>query len=52
MISKQAFREASGTICTSDVNTGDPTQQAEAIAFVRACARFGLGLYLHHSESI
>ena len=46
----QAFREASSTVCISE-NTGDPTQQAEAIAFVRACARFGLGLYLHHSES-
>eukprot|EP00250_Pteridium_aquilinum_P000932 c11115_g1_i1 orf=81-845(+) len=46
----QAFREASGTIFTADSGTEDPTQQAEEMAFVRACARFGLGLYLHHGE--
>ncbi|MCO5576946.1 hypothetical protein L7F22_030767 [Adiantum nelumboides] len=44
----EAFREASGTVFTANSNEEDPTQQAEQMAFVRACARFGLGLYLHH----
>lgn len=46
----EAFREASGTIFTANSTTEDPTQRAEQVAFVRACARFGLGLYLHHGE--
>lgn len=46
----EAFREASGTIFTGNPNTEDPTQHAEQMAFVRACTRFGLGLYLHHGE--
>lgn len=46
----EAFREASGTVCTTEAKTEDPAQLAEATAFVRACARFGLGLYLHHGE--
>ncbi|KAI5070388.1 hypothetical protein GOP47_0014731 [Adiantum capillus-veneris] len=44
----EAFREASGTVFTANSKEEDPTQQAEQMAFVRACARFGLGLYLHH----
>lgn len=46
----EAFREASGTVCTVEAKSGDPVQKAEAMAFGRACARFGLGLYLHHDE--
>ncbi|XP_021746109.1 DNA repair RAD52-like protein 2, chloroplastic [Chenopodium quinoa] len=46
----EAYREATGTILSSDPNTADPVAAAEEIAFVRACARFGLGLYLYHEE--
>eukprot|EP00250_Pteridium_aquilinum_P004981 c15152_g1_i1 orf=386-1003(-) len=48
----EVFREASGTVCTDEAKTEDPTQKAEEMAFVRACARFGLGLYLHHEEEL
>ncbi|EFJ35349.1 hypothetical protein SELMODRAFT_68768, partial [Selaginella moellendorffii] len=41
-------REASGTAYMHDVEFGDPVQKAEGMAFRRACARFGLGLYLYH----
>uniref|UniRef100_A0A803MNR3 Uncharacterized protein n=1 Tax=Chenopodium quinoa TaxID=63459 RepID=A0A803MNR3_CHEQI len=47
---RKAYREATGTILSSDPNTADPVAAAEEIAFVRACARFGLGLYLYHEE--
>ncbi|KAL5700468.1 hypothetical protein ACHQM5_025906 [Ranunculus cassubicifolius] len=46
----EAHRESSGTVSSSDGSIEDPVAAAEAIAFVRACARFGLGLYLHHEE--
>ncbi|KAH7424913.1 hypothetical protein KP509_11G031300 [Ceratopteris richardii] len=46
----EAFREASGTVSTLNTDGEDATQQAEQMAFVRACARFGLGLYLHHEQ--
>ncbi|EXC32357.1 hypothetical protein L484_004699 [Morus notabilis] len=46
----EAYRESSGTISSSDGNTADPVAAAEEIAFCRACARFGLGLYLYHEE--
>ncbi|XP_010682628.2 DNA repair RAD52-like protein 2, chloroplastic [Beta vulgaris subsp. vulgaris] len=44
----EAYREATGTILANDPNSADPVAAAEEIAFVRACARFGLGLYLYH----
>ncbi|KVH88062.1 hypothetical protein Ccrd_024553 [Cynara cardunculus var. scolymus] len=34
----------------AEVGYGDPVQKAEAMAFRRACARFGLGLHLYHEE--
>lgn len=46
----EAWREASGTAVLDDGNFGDPVQKAEGIAFRRACARFGLGLYLYHED--
>ncbi|PON91740.1 hypothetical protein TorRG33x02_123380 [Trema orientale] len=46
----EAYRESSGTISSSDGHTVDPVAAAEEIAFCRACARFGLGLYLYHEE--
>ncbi|KAH7859077.1 hypothetical protein Vadar_031291 [Vaccinium darrowii] len=44
----EAHRESSGTV--SSGSSLDPVAAAEEIAFCRACARFGLGLYLYHDE--
>ncbi|KAI3758753.1 hypothetical protein L6452_06325 [Arctium lappa] len=46
----EIFRESTGTSSVDDVGYGDPVQKAEAMAFRRACARFGLGLHLYHEE--
>eukprot|EP00252_Welwitschia_mirabilis_P025502 TRINITY_DN7995_c0_g1_i1.p1 TRINITY_DN7995_c0_g1~~TRINITY_DN7995_c0_g1_i1.p1 ORF type:complete len:202 (+),score=25.87 TRINITY_DN7995_c0_g1_i1:229-834(+) len=46
----EAYREASGTASLDDCEVDDPVQLAEAMAFRRACARFGLGLYLYHDD--
>ncbi|XVE86406.1 hypothetical protein DITRI_Ditri18aG0032100 [Diplodiscus trichospermus] len=46
----EAHRESTGTVSSSDINIIDPVSAAEEIAFCRACARFGLGLYLYHEE--
>ncbi|KAK7358078.1 hypothetical protein VNO80_17378 [Phaseolus coccineus] len=46
----EAYRESTGTISPSDGSIGDPVSAAEEIAFCKACARFGLGLYLYHEE--
>ena len=48
----QAHRESSGTVSSSDADIEDPVAAAEEIAFCRACARFGLGLYLYHEEQM
>ncbi|KAG8378566.1 hypothetical protein BUALT_Bualt08G0150200 [Buddleja alternifolia] len=44
------FRESTGTASFSEQGYGDPMQKAEAMAFRRACARFGLGLHLYHED--
>ncbi|KAI4385332.1 hypothetical protein MLD38_003372 [Melastoma candidum] len=47
----EAHREATGTVSANyGKDIGDPVAAAEEIAFCRACARFGLGLYLYHEE--
>ncbi|GMI99323.1 hypothetical protein HRI_003601600 [Hibiscus trionum] len=47
----EAHRESTGTVSSSSVGIGeDPVSAAEEIAFCKACARFGLGLYLYHEE--
>ncbi|GJU01972.1 DNA repair RAD52-like protein 1, mitochondrial [Tanacetum coccineum] len=46
----EIFRESTGTSSVEEVGYGDPVQKAEAMAFRRACARFGLGLHLYHEE--
>ncbi|KAI4373738.1 hypothetical protein MLD38_011824 [Melastoma candidum] len=47
----EAHREASGTVSADHGNElGDRVAAAEEIAFCRACARFGLGLYLYHED--
>ncbi|KAK7263823.1 hypothetical protein RJT34_31420 [Clitoria ternatea] len=47
----EIFRESTGTASLDDTSYGDPVQKAEAMAFRRACARFGLGLHLYHDDS-
>ncbi|KAL0655219.1 hypothetical protein Bca4012_075803 [Brassica carinata] len=46
----EAHRESTGTVTITDDVIEDPVAAAEEIAFCRACARFGLGLYLYHEE--
>ncbi|KAJ4900845.1 hypothetical protein Rs2_14796 [Raphanus sativus] len=46
----EAHRESTGTLTITDDHIEDPVAAAEEIAFCRACARFGLGLYLYHEE--
>ena len=41
------YREATGTESLDCSNYGDPSSNAESMAFRRACAKFGLGLYLY-----
>lgn len=41
-------REASGTELLNCSSYGDPSSNAESMAFRRACAKFGLGLYLYN----
>ncbi|XP_054795349.1 DNA repair RAD52-like protein 1, mitochondrial [Prosopis cineraria] len=47
----EIYRESTGTAELDDTSYGDPLQKAEAMAFRRACARFGLGLYLYHEDA-
>lgn len=44
----EAHREATGTVSPADGHDADPVAVAEEMAFCKACARFGLGLYLYH----
>lgn len=46
----EAHRESTGTVSLDDVRYKDPVAAAEELAFCRACARFGFGLYLYHKE--
>ncbi|XP_041014385.1 DNA repair RAD52-like protein 2, chloroplastic [Juglans microcarpa x Juglans regia] len=46
----EAHRESTGTVSPGEGHIVDPVAAAEEIAFCRACARFGLGLYLYHKE--
>ncbi|OMO77610.1 hypothetical protein COLO4_25054 [Corchorus olitorius] len=46
----EIHRESTGTASVDDIGYGDPVQKAEAMAFRRACARFGLGLHLYHED--
>lgn len=48
----ESWRESSGTAAVADTSYGDPVQKAEGMAFRRACARFGLGLYLYHEDEV
>lgn len=46
----QAHRESTGTVSMSDGQFKDPVAAAEELAFCKACARFGFGLYLYHED--
>ncbi|XAR48271.1 hypothetical protein NMG60_11031028 [Bertholletia excelsa] len=46
----EAYRESTGTVFPGNGQILDPVAAAEEIAFCKACARFGLGLYLYHEE--
>ncbi|TXG53395.1 hypothetical protein EZV62_022564 [Acer yangbiense] len=46
----EIYRESTGTAAMDEPGYGDPVQKAEAMAFRRACARFGLGLHLYHED--
>ncbi|KAM7468811.1 hypothetical protein LguiB_016373 [Lonicera macranthoides] len=46
----EAHRESTGSVSSAGGDFVDPVAAAEEIAFCRACARFGLGLYLFHEE--
>lgn len=46
----ELYRESTGTAALAEIGFGDPVQKAEAMAFRRACARFGLGLHLYHED--
>ncbi|KAK3427968.1 DNA repair RAD52-like protein 1, mitochondrial [Eucalyptus grandis] len=48
----EMYRESIGTASVDDAGYGDPMQKAEAMAFRRACARFGLGLHLYHEDML
>ena len=43
-------REASGTEMLETSTYGDPSSNAESMAFRRCCAKFGLGLYLYKGK--
>ncbi|KAJ8459859.1 hypothetical protein OPV22_032785 [Ensete ventricosum] len=45
-----AHRESTGTVSMSDGQFKDPVAAAEELAFCKACARFGFGLYLYHED--
>ncbi|XP_042454335.1 DNA repair RAD52-like protein 2, chloroplastic [Zingiber officinale] len=47
----EAHRESSGTVSLNDAQFEDPVAAAEELAFCKACARFGFGLYLYHEGS-
>lgn len=49
-VDAEIHREATGSASTDDTGFGDPVQKAEAMAFRRACSRFGLGLHLYHED--
>ncbi|KAG0496588.1 hypothetical protein HPP92_001120 [Vanilla planifolia] len=46
----EAHRESTGTVSSRDSSFEDAVAAAEEMAFCRACARFGFGLYLYHED--
>ncbi|XP_074573345.1 DNA repair RAD52-like protein 2, chloroplastic [Curcuma longa] len=46
----EAHRDSTGTVSLNDEQFKDPVAAAEELAFCKACARFGFGLYLHHED--
>ncbi|KAL3528170.1 hypothetical protein ACH5RR_012826 [Cinchona calisaya] len=48
----EIYRESTGTASVDEPGYGDAVQKAEAMAFRRACSRFGLGLHLYHQDML
>ncbi|XP_039115381.1 DNA repair RAD52-like protein 2, chloroplastic [Dioscorea cayenensis subsp. rotundata] len=48
----EAHRESTGTVSSNDTRFNDHVAAAEQVAFCRACARFGFGLYLYHEDEV
>ncbi|KMZ60426.1 Cobalt ion binding protein [Zostera marina] len=48
----EAHRESTGSVASKDKDIKDHVAAAEQMAFCRACARFGLGLYLYHEDEM
>ncbi|KAJ3681301.1 hypothetical protein LUZ60_015790 [Juncus effusus] len=46
----EAHREATGTFPVKNGRIDEAVASAEESAFVKACARFGFGLYLYHRD--
>ncbi|XP_062193866.1 DNA repair RAD52-like protein 2, chloroplastic [Phragmites australis] len=46
----EAYRDATGTAQVHEGRREDPVAAAEEVAFCKACARFGFGLYLYHQD--
>ncbi|KAI9076118.1 hypothetical protein K1719_041932 [Acacia pycnantha] len=47
---EEATRTSTGTVYPSDGPIEDPVAAAEELAFCKACAQLGLGLYLYHEN--
>jgi hypothetical protein len=48
-LKRQAFDKKIGRYTEKEIAYGDPSSNAESMAFRRCAARFGLGLYLYQS---
>ncbi|CAN6225081.1 unnamed protein product [Urochloa humidicola] len=46
----EAYRDATGTAKVHEGHREDAVAAAEEEAFIKACARFGFGLYLYHQD--
>ncbi|GJN38520.1 hypothetical protein PR202_gb27570 [Eleusine coracana subsp. coracana] len=47
----EAYRDATGTAQVHEGRREDAVAEAEEVAFCKACARFGFGLYLYHDDT-
>lgn len=48
MLKETKIDKLNGEVIEREIAYGDPSSNAESMAFRRACAKFGLGLYLYH----
>jgi hypothetical protein len=47
MLKEEKVDKVTGEVIEREIAYGDPSSNAESMAFRRACAKFGLGLYLY-----